>query len=126
MPSAASAISVRATAPYPASAARIAPASMSSCSAITTSRLLCYYALDSIDRGGRVNGLSAMAKRHATTACERAISEAMQVHGAMGIGRETGLERLYRDVRMLPIPDGANNILALIQGREIVGMDAFR
>ena len=94
--------------------------------AITTSRLLCYYALDSIDRGGRVNGLSAMAKRHATTACERAISEAMQVHGAMGIGRETGLERLYRDVRMLPIPDGANNILALIQGREIVGMDAFR
>tara|TARA_R110000787_G_scaffold248041_2_gene353598 strand:+ start:7996 stop:9150 length:1155 start_codon:yes stop_codon:yes gene_type:complete len=94
--------------------------------AITTSRLLCYYALDAIDQGGRVNGLSAMAKRHATSACERAISEAMQVHGAMGIGRETGLERLYRDVRMLPIPDGANNILALIQGREIIGIDAFR
>lgn len=94
--------------------------------AIMTSRLLCYYALDAIDQGKRVNGLAAMAKRQATTACERAISEAMQVHGAMGIGRETGLERLYRDVRMLPIPDGANNILALIQGREITGMDAFR
>lgn len=93
---------------------------------ITTSRLLCYAALDAIDHGKRANGSSAMAKRYATTSCERAISEAMQVHGAMGIGRETGLERLYRDVRMLPIPDGANNILALIQGREIVGIDAFK
>lgn len=93
---------------------------------ITTSRLLCYSALDMVDHGKRANGLSAMAKRYATTACERAISEAMQTMGAVGVGRETGLERLYRDVRMLPIPDGANNILALIQGREIVGIDAFR
>ena len=93
---------------------------------ITTSRLLCYAALDAVDNGRRANGLAAMAKRHATTSCERAISESMQVMGAAGVGRETGLERLYRDVRMLPIPDGANNILALIQGREIVGIDAFR
>lgn len=93
---------------------------------ITTSRLLCYAALDAIDHGRRTNGISAMAKRYATTACERAITEAMQLHGAMGIARETGLEALYRDVRMLPIPDGANNILELIQGRELTGLDAFR
>ena len=94
--------------------------------AITTSRLLCYYALDAIDRGDRANGTSAMAKRYATTACHDAISLAMQVHGAMGIGREAKLEKLYRDCRMLPIPDATNEILALIQGREITGMDAFR
>ncbi|MFT5175188.1 MAG: alkylation response protein AidB-like acyl-CoA dehydrogenase [Gammaproteobacteria bacterium] len=94
--------------------------------AVVSSRLLCYSALDAIDKGKRANGSSAMAKRYATNACEQAISLAMQVHGAMGIGRETGLERLYRDVRMLPIPDGANNILALIQGRDLVGIDAFR
>lgn len=94
--------------------------------AVVSSRLLCYSALDAIDKGKRANGSSAMAKRYATSACEQAISLAMQVHGAMGIGRETGLERLYRDVRMLPIPDGANNILALIQGRDLVGIDAFR
>jgi len=93
---------------------------------VTTSRLICYAALDAMDNGKRANGSSAMAKRYATTACEKAISEAIQVHGAMGIGRETGLEQLYRDVRMLPIPDGANNILALIQGRELAGIDAFR
>lgn len=93
---------------------------------ITTSRLLCYYALDTIDRGDRANGTSAMAKRYATNACHDAISLAMHVHGAMGISREARLEALYRDVRMLPIPDATNEILALIQGREITGMDAFR
>jgi alkylation response protein AidB-like acyl-CoA dehydrogenase len=94
--------------------------------AVTTSRLLCYYALDQMDRGERANGTSAMAKRYATTACEQAISVAMQVHGAMGISAELGLEALYRDVRMLPIPDATNEILTLIQGREITGLEAFR
>ena len=67
-----------------------------------------------------------MAKRYATESCEKAITEAIQLHGAMGIACETGLEKLYRDVRMLPIPDGANNILALIQGRELTNIDAFK
>ena len=94
--------------------------------AITTSRLLCYYALNSIDNGDRANGVSAMAKRYALDACQRAISMAMEVHGAMGIGREVGLEQLYRDCRMLPIPDGTNQILALIEGRELTGISAYR
>ncbi len=94
--------------------------------AVTTSRLLCYLALDTVDRGERANGVSAMAKRHATTACEQAVSLAMHVHGAMGIGRESGLERLWRDVRMLAVPDGTNEILTLIQGRELTGIGAFR
>lgn len=94
--------------------------------AIMTSRLLCYYALDAIDRGERANGSSAMAKRYATSACQEAISLAIQVHGAMGISREAKLEALYRDARMLPIPDATNEVLALIQGREITGLDAFR
>jgi alkylation response protein AidB-like acyl-CoA dehydrogenase len=37
-----------------------------------------------------------------------------------------GLERMARDIRMLSIPDGTPEILALIQGREITGQDAFR
>ena len=94
--------------------------------AVTASRLLCYLALDTVDRAERANGVSAMAKRHATTACEQAVSLAMHVHGAMGIGRESGLERLWRDVRMLAVPDGTNEILTLIQGRELTGIGAFR
>jgi alkylation response protein AidB-like acyl-CoA dehydrogenase len=94
--------------------------------AVTTSRLICYYALSAIDRGERANHVTAMAKRHALAACQRAISMAMEVHGAMGIAVEAGLEQLYRDVRMLPIPDGTNQILTLIEGRELTGMPAYR
>lgn len=94
--------------------------------AVMTSRLICYYALDGMDRGERANGPSAMAKRYATTACEQAVSMAMHIHGAMGISTELGLEQIYRDVRMLPIPDATNEILTLIQGRELTGQEAFR
>jgi alkylation response protein AidB-like acyl-CoA dehydrogenase len=94
--------------------------------AVETSRLLCYKALAQIDRGVRVNGLSAMAKRYATNACFQAISSAMGVHGAMGISRELRMEQLFRDARMLLVPDGTNEILALMIGRELTGFDAFR
>ena len=67
-----------------------------------------------------------MAKRHAIAACTRAVSMAMEIHGAMGISTELGLEQLYRDIRMLPIPDGTNQILTLIEGRELTGMQAYR
>lgn len=94
--------------------------------AVETSRLLCYKALDDVDRGIRSNGLSAMSKRYATNACLQAISLAMGVHGAMGVSHEMGLEQLFRDARMLLVPDGTNEILALMIGRELTGIDAFR
>lgn len=93
---------------------------------VVTARLACYNALAALDRGERANGLSAMAKRYAVDACDRAIQLAMRVHGAMGLSRELGLEQMARDVRTLAIPDGTPGILALIQGREITGFDPFR
>jgi alkylation response protein AidB-like acyl-CoA dehydrogenase len=93
---------------------------------VLTSRLLCYNALASIDRGERANGLSAMAKRYAVDACDRAIALAMRVNGAMGLSAELGLEELARDVRMISIPDGTPGILTLIHGRELTGFDAFK
>lgn len=94
--------------------------------AIEASRLLCYRALDLIDQGLPADGASAMAKRFAQTSCAQAIWEAMNVLGAMGLSKEARLEEYYRDVRMLPIPDGTNEILALIHGRELTGVAAFR
>ena len=94
--------------------------------AVTTSRLLCYHALSCIDQGDRANQISAMAKRTSIASCQRAVSLAMEVHGAMGISRELGLERYYRDIRMLPIPDGTNQVLTLIEGRELTGLQAYR
>ena len=94
--------------------------------AVTTSRLLCYYALSCIDNGDRANHVSAMAKRFALANCQRAVSLAMEIHGAMGLSREMGLEQLYRDARMLTVPDGTNQILTLIEGRELTGIAAYR
>lgn len=93
---------------------------------VVTSRLVCYHALAAIDRGERANGLSAMAKRYAVEACDRAVALAMRVHGAMGLSTELGLDRIARDIRMLHIPDGTPGILTLIQGRELTGLDPFR
>ncbi|VVE25597.1 acyl-CoA dehydrogenase family protein [Pandoraea terrigena] len=93
--------------------------------AIVTSRLLCLNALDAVDHGERANGTSAMAKRYATQACERAILTAMQILGGMGISKELGIDRLWADARMFQVPDGTNGILALIHGREITGTSAF-
>lgn len=94
--------------------------------AIHASRLLCYQALSMIDAGTSAEGASAMAKRYSQNACERAIWEAMNIMGAMGLSREARLECLYRDARMLSIPDGTNELLALIHGRELTGFGAFR
>src|ERR1700733_12989244 len=80
---------------------------------VGTSRLRCYKALDDGDRGVRSNGLSAMAKRYATNACLQAISLAMGIHGAVGVREEMGLKQLFRDARMLIVPDGTDEILAL-------------
>jgi alkylation response protein AidB-like acyl-CoA dehydrogenase len=94
--------------------------------AITASRLLCYQALSFLDQGLEADGASAMAKRFAQMQCRDVIWQAMNIMGAMGLSREAGLEQLYRDARMLPIPDGTNEILALIHGRELTGFEAFR
>jgi alkylation response protein AidB-like acyl-CoA dehydrogenase len=94
--------------------------------AIESSRLLCHSALAAIDRGEGSPGRGAMAKRHAQNACQEAIWQSMNLLGATGLAVETGIERLYRDVRMLAIPDGTNEILALIHGRELTGLEALR
>lgn len=94
--------------------------------AISASRLLCYQALAAIDEGQNAEGSSAMAKRFAQNACNEAVWQAMNVLGAMGLSREARLEECYRDIRMLPVPDGTNEVLALIHGREITGLEALR
>lgn len=93
---------------------------------IVSSRLLCLSALDALDKGQRANGRSAMAKRFSTAHAVRAIDLAMQLLGGLGISEEMRLEQMWRDARVLQVPDGTTGILSLIQGREITGMAAFR
>ena len=93
---------------------------------IEASRLLCYKALAQVDHGQPAEGASAMAKRFAQNACDTVVREAMNILGALGLAREARLEQMYRDMRMLSIPDGTNELLALMHGRALTGIAAFR
>jgi alkylation response protein AidB-like acyl-CoA dehydrogenase len=90
-----------------------------------TGRLLCYRALDLLDRGRRPHRESSMAKYWATEAAVRVTHLGIQVHGSYGLTKEFGMERLYRDARMFPLPDGTTQIQQLICGRDILGIRAF-
>jgi alkylation response protein AidB-like acyl-CoA dehydrogenase len=79
-----------------------------------------------IDHGQATEGHAAMAKRYAQNACQDAVWQAMNLFGAMGLSTEGRIEALYRDIRMIAIPDGTNEILALIHGRDVTGLEAFR
>jgi len=94
--------------------------------AIATSRLLCYQALSAIDDGTGTEGNSAMAKRYTQNACREAIWKSMNLFGAMGLSVEAKIEGWLRDVNMIAVGDGTNEILSLIHGREITGFEAFR
>lgn len=90
------------------------------------SRLLVYKGLSLIDKGGKHNREAAIAKSFATEAAQRITSLAIQVLGAAGIAREFGVERHFRNARMLTIPDGTTQINRLIIGRDILGVSAIR
>ena len=67
-----------------------------------------------------------MAKQFATEMAVRVTSKAIQIHGAYGLTKEFPLERLFRNARMLTIPEGTTQIQKLIIGRELTGINAIR
>lgn len=53
----------------------------------------------------------AMAKNFAVEVCESVTREAVQLHGGMGYMRESVVERLYRDAKILSIGGGTDEIM---------------
>lgn len=61
----------------------------------------------------------AMAKNTAVFACGFAVNEAVQILGGLGYMRESEVERLYRDVRILGIGGGTNEMMNEIIAKRI-------
>ncbi|WP_077213205.1 acyl-CoA dehydrogenase family protein [Bacillus dakarensis] len=93
---------------------------------IDASRLLTYRALDMVNKGKHCRVETSMAKQFATEMAIRVTSKAIQIHGAYGLTSEFPLERLFRNARILTIPEGTTQIQKLVIGRELTGLNAIR
>lgn len=88
---------------------------------IFTARLLTYLAAKMADDGRKeYTFVASLAKFYATEAAEEVISEAINLHGGVGVIVETGVERFLRDVKITQIYEGANNIQKLVAYRQLV------
>ena len=61
-----------------------------------------------------------MAKMTATESAQRVIDRALQMFGGRGVVRGQIIERLYRDVRVLRIYEGATEVQKLIIARALL------
>jgi butyryl-CoA dehydrogenase len=66
------------------------------------------------DRGEPIGEVSSIAKWTASDAAMRVTTDAVQLFGASGYSRETGIERLMRDAKGAQIYEGTNQIHRLI------------
>ena len=64
---------------------------------------------------------ASMAKLFASEMAESVCSDAIQIHGGAGYVDDFPVERIYRDVRVCQIYEGASDIQRLVIGRAIAG-----
>src|SRR6476469_11211138 len=82
---------------------------------LTAARLLTYRAAYEKDRGQeRITSEAAMAKSFATEMAQRAVDDAVQLIGGLGVLAAHPVDRLYRAVRALRIYEGTTEIQQLI------------
>ena len=88
---------------------------------IAAARALTRDAAMAKDRGENIAVPSSLAKWTASDTAMKVATDAVQLFGATGYSRETGLERLMRDAKGAQIYEGTNQI-----HRMIVADDLFR
>lgn len=92
---------------------------------VEAARALSIRALQILDSGRRCGREASMAKVFGTETAVEACAAAMSSMGAFGLSEEAGVERHWRDAKMLTVIDGASDIQRLIVGREEFGVAAF-
>ncbi len=87
---------------------------------VQSSRQLAYRAARLLDKGQGQSDAST-AKLYASRMAELVTREAMQIHGATGYAEETSTARYFLDARVLPIFEGAEEVLSLrVIGRSLL------
>jgi len=88
----------------------------------TASRTLNYSLAERMRRGESLAAEVAMAKNFAAEVAMQVTYEAVQIHGGMGYMRETRVERLARDARLLPIGGGTTEVMNELIARWGLGL----
>lgn len=88
--------------------------------AIEAARQLVWHAAVLRDAGKPCLKEASMAKLFASEVAERVCSDAIQIHGGYGYVADFPVERIYRDVRVTQIYEGASDIQRLVIGRALV------
>ncbi|MEV8195286.1 acyl-CoA dehydrogenase family protein [Rhodococcus pyridinivorans] len=91
----------------------------------SATRALAYAAARSLDAGASKQVECAIAKLHATETAFEVANKALQVHGAMGLSKEYGLERIFRDARGGLIVEGTSQVQRLVIARSQLGISAL-
>src|SRR5712672_2134214 len=86
---------------------------------IEAARGLTYYAAWLKDSGKLMGSAASKAKLYASEMVNRVVYKAVQIHGSVGYSRETDVERMYRDARVVSIYEGTSEIQRLIIARDL-------
>src|SRR5690242_11825245 len=68
----------------------------------------------------RLGAFASRAKLFASEMANRVAYKAVQIHGSMGYSRESDVERMYRDARVLSIYEGTSEIQRMIISRDLL------
>jgi acyl-CoA dehydrogenase len=87
--------------------------------AVATTKAFTYQCAARMAAGERIPAEVAMAKNHASDVARSVCWDAVQIFGGMGYMRETIVERLARDARLLPIGGGTQEIMKEIIAKQL-------
>ncbi len=68
----------------------------------------------------KLGAAASKAKLYASEMVNRVVAKAVQIHGSVGYSRETDVERMYRDARVITIYEGTSEIQRTIIARELL------
>jgi len=88
---------------------------------VQAARQLTYYAAWLKDSGKPMGCAASKAKLYASEMANRVAYKAVQIHGSVGYSRETEVERMYRDARVITIYEGTSEVQRMIIARDLLG-----
>jgi butyryl-CoA dehydrogenase len=88
---------------------------------IEAARTLVHHAAWMRDTGAaRVGPHASRAKLYAGEMVNRVVYKAVQIHGSLGYSRESDVERMYRDARVITIYEGTSEVQRMIIARDLL------